>query len=398
VLQRFRPTTMTISTANPMSPPEGTQAARQEDPQQIHWLTAIRGIAAAGVVVFHLNARMGLNLVTRVPAISKLYLFVDLFFVLSGFILSHVYGQTFRRGVDRKSFVRFVFARLARVYPLHVATLTCSILMWIAWPSSSPKARRIFDPSLIKYHLALLHSANVSNNVSWNDPSWSISAEWISYLIFPIMAPHVLCQSRRRTLVVGTILVSLYVVMCYWLRAKVHTNIPEWDAVNNLDLTFKFGWLRGLTGFTAGVLTYQVKENAHVVAFFKHRLTPLLLISSLCLCLHFQPSDVLIVLHFPLIIGMLSMRDYDIRTLFRRWLVRLGDVSFAIYMVHMPLIRLLLLVLGLNWARQATTVVRCFVVLGYLVILYVVAEMTYRLIEVPCRDIMRRWLRSHRAR
>src|ERR1700744_4959496 len=81
-------------------------------PQDIPALTGLRGVAALWVVLFHME------LETPIPIIEKGYLGVDIFFILSGFILMHVYA-------DRKEFNynEFVRARLARIYPLHMLSL-----------------------------------------------------------------------------------------------------------------------------------------------------------------------------------------------------------------------------------------------------------------------------------
>jgi len=91
--------------------------------------TAIRGIAALLVVVFHFE----ILLVQFVPPqqsmfFRKCYLMVDLFFILSGFIIYHVYGRAFARSIGRTSLRKFWVARIAHVYPLHLFALLVIIL------------------------------------------------------------------------------------------------------------------------------------------------------------------------------------------------------------------------------------------------------------------------------
>jgi peptidoglycan/LPS O-acetylase OafA/YrhL len=64
---------------------------------------------------------------------AHMYLMVDFFFILSGFILCHVYGKYFAESVSRKEFKKFSIARFARVYPLHFATL-CYLILFILLP------------------------------------------------------------------------------------------------------------------------------------------------------------------------------------------------------------------------------------------------------------------------
>ena len=87
-------------------------------PQNIKPLTAMRFFAAMWVVAMDYTPSLGLGMSSLV---AKGYLGVELFFVLSGFILSHVYMESF--GERRFSYPDFLWARLARVYPVHLATL-----------------------------------------------------------------------------------------------------------------------------------------------------------------------------------------------------------------------------------------------------------------------------------
>ena len=87
-------------------------------PQILKPLTAMRFFAAMWVVAFHFTPSLGGGM----PAlVAKGYLGVELFFVLSGFILSHVYMESF--GDRRFRYPDFLWARLARIYPVHLATL-----------------------------------------------------------------------------------------------------------------------------------------------------------------------------------------------------------------------------------------------------------------------------------
>src|SRR3984885_11887402 len=97
-------------------------------------LTPLRGIAALLVAVFHFEMAIG----RFVPAkqtmfFEKSYLMVDLFFVMSGFIMLHVYGASFRNRLRWVSVRKFFVARFARTYPLHLFTLLLLvvIVMWL---------------------------------------------------------------------------------------------------------------------------------------------------------------------------------------------------------------------------------------------------------------------------
>ena len=88
-------------------------------PPDLRALTTLRFFAALWVVLY--TAWEHLNVGFEPTLVSKGYLGVEVFFVLSGFILSHVYLEA--AGEKRFSYRGFLWARIARVYPLHLATL-----------------------------------------------------------------------------------------------------------------------------------------------------------------------------------------------------------------------------------------------------------------------------------
>ena len=119
--------------------------------------------------------------------VAKGYLGVELFFTLSGFILCHVYLDSVADGGFR--YFGFLWARLARIYPLHLATLAGVGVMALA----AQAAGRTIEASVLSWsslpaNLLLVHAWGFAPVAGWNHPSWSISAEWFAYLTFPLFA------------------------------------------------------------------------------------------------------------------------------------------------------------------------------------------------------------------
>ena len=152
--------------------------------REIKSLTALRGIAAAGVLAFHIGA--------PIPG----YLCVDLFFMLSGFVLMHAYSEHFARSVSGAADRRFLRARLARIYPVHILTILLLLPLFGSDPSFSLGA-------LI--HNLLLTQGPWLSEASWNYGAWSISAEWHAYLIFPFLVVVVSARSRVATITIGAL-------------------------------------------------------------------------------------------------------------------------------------------------------------------------------------------------
>ena len=96
----------------------------------LYTLTPLRGIAAVLVVLFHSQIFFyPLAGSWAGSFLARGWLWVDFFFVLSGFILCHVYGEAFRDGIRRPVYLAYLRARFARVYPLHFITV-----FWVLVP------------------------------------------------------------------------------------------------------------------------------------------------------------------------------------------------------------------------------------------------------------------------
>ena len=138
-------------------------------------LTSLRGLAAFAVMAFHFTPMMaGFSL------FSRGFLGVDLFFLLSGFILAHVYSGRLRLGP-------FLSARFSRTYPLHLFTIALLL----------PALGRgeAFSATALACNLSMTQVL-CGGPLSWNPVSWSLSAEWISYLAFPLLLRPVLTSPR----------------------------------------------------------------------------------------------------------------------------------------------------------------------------------------------------------
>src|SRR5258706_2626883 len=152
---------------------------------EIRPLTSIRGIAAMAVVLYHFQGNFSYEFYLHKSTLlfSRGYLWVDFFFLLSGFILSHVHAEEFNRGLT--TYRTFLFKRIARAYPLHVFTLFV-LLLPACWPTVQAMQDRRTVASFVS-NLLLVQAWGPTSHLSWNYPSWSISDEWAAYLLFPVI-------------------------------------------------------------------------------------------------------------------------------------------------------------------------------------------------------------------
>ncbi len=171
-------------TCSSCSPFPGTSLAKAAGrPREILALTGLRALAALWVILFHLRPELKATLPGWERSIDFAlmpgYLGVDLFFVLSGFIISYNYaGQL--SSFSWRAYTGFLWARLSRLYPVHIFTLfILVILVGLApWLGLQIEDEAIFTLDGLLRSLVLCHGWTLPIEKHWNIPSWSISAEW----------------------------------------------------------------------------------------------------------------------------------------------------------------------------------------------------------------------------
>lgn len=171
------------------------------------------------------------------PLVRHSYLFVDFFFVLSGFVITAGYRQRLIDGFNIGHFMRLRFWRL---YPLHFFMILPFIPLALAKGESGPDlARTVLE------HLTLTHGLGVSGTLALNFPSWSISAEFTTYLVFALVVGHF-----GRSLLPWIVPILVAPVVFLWLSP------------NGMDATFDFGFIRCLYGFALGVIGFDLYERS----------------------------------------------------------------------------------------------------------------------------------------
>lgn len=153
--------------------------------QRFTTLDSFRGVFALLVVFHHLHV---VGAFIELPFFRRAEILLNFFFVLSGFVLAHSYGLKAPFG-----FKRFVISRIFRLYPLHVVMLLVFILFegvrWAAYKKgftlNNVPFTGLFDPSEILPNLLLVQAwTTLTETMSFNYPSWSISIEFYIYLLF----------------------------------------------------------------------------------------------------------------------------------------------------------------------------------------------------------------------
>jgi peptidoglycan/LPS O-acetylase OafA/YrhL len=341
---------------------------------------------------------MSFNAANHTRMVAKGYMMVDLFFIMSGFIISHVYQQSFQNGLTSQSFRKFIVARFARVYPLHFFVLL--ILILLVWPSG--QWNMVQDPKAILTNLFLIHSFGIHKVFTWNVPSWSISAEWWAYMIFPILVIFMYRKRKLANVLLGIFAILAYIAIMFWLPRKDPFD-PTKVVPHNLDSTFDYGFLRGLAGFTVGMLLYKAYQAELFLKIFQKDITAGLIILLTLFCLHLGVNDGFYIILFAAVVFAFALNNGKLHRLCNlRFLQYIGLISYSIYLVQLfPVI--ILWVSGIHlpgvkytdygastgfWPGVGYCLIFLVFVIGF-------SSLTYYTIEKPCRKyINRRWGRE----
>lgn len=327
-------------------------------------LDGLRGLAAMLVAVYHLPFLFGFK-------ITHAYLAVDFFFILSGWVMAHSYEERIRLGMPFKDFLHNRFARL---YPLYAVALLAALAF-----------------TLIKSHFGTM-STNIACSVPnalmlpclqdsgptfpFNGPSWSIFVE-VSINLIWFLAVRMGMHTFRRKLALHLCSVLLLWGFAVWMNR--YLGGYESNDVHE-------GLLRGLLGFAGGLLLFQCRRQTWILAYFAA------LALGVCATFYAMGDTADVIPLGFVVMGILPATVWLAARLRPaiiegRGAAFLGDCSYAIYLLHVPLAMMLQKPLRLMFPG---TGISAYVMKAaiFTAILLFVSNMSYRLLEVPAR----RWL------
>ncbi|MCW2956277.1 MAG: Acyltransferase [Thermoleophilia bacterium] len=344
-------------------------------------LTGVRAVAAWWVVLFHLQLSVGEFLFgARDGYVAALlgagHAGVDVFFILSGFIISYVYATALAGGRTR-AVASFLWMRLARMYPVHLFTLGVMLALVLAARSAGLElsATNDYSASSLLRNVLLVHAWGTPHALSWNYPAWSISAEWAAYLAFPVLA-----VALRRWVGLALGCVGLAAL----LGAVIVMALSD-DAVHPLTrIALEFG---------IGCVLYSIRRGDVLRRVPWERLATPLLVCGMVgagLAEHADRSALLAVPLFATAIYAMSWgRTVRDGVLGSRPLVYWGVVSYSLYMTHGITDMVLIRGLERTDLDAAPWPVRVALVGAYVVVVAIVAMATFRLVEEPARRSMK---------
>ena len=293
------------------------------------YLDGIRGLLALGVGVYHLSGE---------NAFSGYYIAVDLFMIMSGFVLCHAY----MRHAGQMSAPEFFGRRLARLYPAYFAAgMVLAILLAIGYPISpeaAAAARADYGATgFWTYVLATQAFPQLSpQSTVWIAPGWSLSVElWVGLGLFCLMP-----LLRRAPRPAGNACFALAIVI-YMMMLTTHENLcvilNGWFGITNA------GTLRGIAAFAIGYALYSRLPDIAISPAAPRWILSTVEIAAFCFvivvptCLDWKTYDLPVIIAFILMIGLLVKRGPEsvlARALASRPMLFLGTISYSFYLLH----------------------------------------------------------------
>jgi peptidoglycan/LPS O-acetylase OafA/YrhL len=335
--------------------------------------TGLRGIAAMSVVLSHLTT-MARTYVFCFQILNWADYAVDLFFILSGFILNYVYLSR----PESLNWTEYFKARAARILPLYYLTLLLALP--IDCYSLIKHGTQFVGPNFVSVVVQdFFLAGGVISACSSNPPAWSISSEVFCYIfIFPPLAKLTgfLERLRFRWFFALIIIVLMSQVMIF-LNSKTHPFGWHWDCSS-------VG--KGVSGFIAGYLCCLVYRT-YQEPWISDRLVSLGLFLSVTLFVLAQLNILYLhVLYVLPLIVYFSAFDRGIIARILKWdfFQWLGERSYSIYLWHYLVITYFLGVFKSH--SRMESYVQCTMAVA---LVGIVAELSYRYFEVPCRRRIR---------
>jgi peptidoglycan/LPS O-acetylase OafA/YrhL len=349
-------------------------------------MTGIRGVAAVWVMLFHAQQYIcvpaHMQVITRIRILTNGWRAVDLFFILSGFVLMYAHGKEFHT-IRRGPLVRFARLRFTRVYPLNaaVASLVGIVVLlqpgFVAWRQLSHP--NDFSVQAFVRTMLLANRWFIPDKGEWNAPVWSLSLEVLGYLLFPLLAYCALRIARRWMLISIPSLLLLGAAAVMYAAHTPPSNVQQ------------MAFVRMLSCFVTGMSVCKLWSVADSFAerwaawIATGSVAALLIVCSLTF------GGVLINFCFAaLLYGLAFQKGVVNALLSSRVVVFLGEISFPLYLVHF--VPVLWLQYFLRTTGSAYSHGQIWLAMGcWAIVCIALATLLHYLVEKPFHAWGRRW-------
>jgi peptidoglycan/LPS O-acetylase OafA/YrhL len=356
------------------------RAAESGSPAHVDALTGVRGLAAWLVVLYHIRGSLtGILPAPVIGVLARGYLAVDLFFMLSGFVLWYNYAPRLREG-GLGAAGTFLWRRIARIWPLHAVVLAVLVAFALVLLATGRDAS-FYPFAELPLHVLLIQNWGFTDALTWNDPAWSISTEMAASLAFPFVVMAAPWERMKAATVVAVGCALLAAIPLFFWTSN-HTSLGADIAHLGLGrclLEFSLGnvlcllWLRWRQApecpWLAAIAFVAILALAKALALVQTVFVPAAMFAGL-LVLATGRGPLVCALGAPI-------------------LRYLGEVSYSTYLAHTVLFLLFKLAfvdasLQLDWPRF----------LGFLALVLAASAALYHGVEKPAQ----RWLNRREPR
>ncbi|ALL15350.1 acyltransferase family protein [Caulobacter henricii] len=354
------------------------------DSDQMLHLDALRIVGALMIVVFHFNRFINLDGRWQLAddTIKTFSLIVDLFFVISGYVMAAIYTG---RLTTLAKYGDFLKKRVARLGPLHWATMLVFIAVAAAGAAGWIQDRdaKRYDVACIVPNILFIHAWGVCKSQTWNFVSWAISAEMGVYIALPLLF---WITARGRWVTGGLAILSLVILL-----QTPHGDRPfhQW--------TWDYGVLRAVPGFLIGMLGFQIRPLLAKLPYPNLVMWGLLAAFLIASPLKVPRDVLLLVIYAVGLAGIAADAAGPVGPVTRR-LAPWAQLSFTLYMLHPIALKMGLAWVGLGMWNLNGDLMRLWV-LFWVVALVPLAYLSLILFERPARDWITRlsWRKSDRS-
>jgi peptidoglycan/LPS O-acetylase OafA/YrhL len=333
-------------------------------------LDMLRFIASIAIV-FHHSREYFYPKSERAALSNGLALFVDLFFVISGYVIAHVYAE---RMTSWKDYGTFLQRRIGRLVPLHWVTLVLVIAIWVVLLRAGAHADHVpwFKPQCIGATVALLHAAYSCHNQIFNGQSWSISAEMGMYVAFPVF---LLLGRWHRLFPIGVGLAVALTVLATIPVSGLNASNVEWESVQ--------AYLRATPSFLFGMGLWWSRDLVRRLPMAQPILGASILMLIVAMLVP-APAWALLALVYTTVLAA-SAADLQARSgLLVHTIAPLGQLTYSIYMWHGLVIFVVMNILGDKLLHAGTALTAVLACITYALIVGT-SYLSFFWIETPAR-------------
>jgi peptidoglycan/LPS O-acetylase OafA/YrhL len=346
----------------------------RDNQRQFSSLETLRFFASLMIVAFHYTYYIARH------DLFKGYLAVDLFFVLSGFVITVAY-QT--RIDSTRLYGTFIKKRIARLYPLHLLTLLLYLTIALAATRGLLRVDNSAKYNLHEFfaNLTLTHAWGFAHNFSFNTVSWSISAEFAAYLLFPL----ILWLMKRGPLSGIIILCGLYLSAILFATYVVHIPLTQ--------LAWQVGVARAVPSFALGVwlrlylpmISSKLPKSTAIALFY---FSLVLFIS----CAIFSLNDYLGMVAASALVMFAAINDNMGHSQFisHPFLSQRGELTYSLYMVHPIIASVFISGIFLRIFGTSTIAVYGSISAAF-AIAFVLSALCYKYFELPTQRWILQW-------